>query len=107
MTILIDAEKAFDKTKYSFHDKNKTKTQQTRNRKELHQPDKTYENPQISLLKYMTESFPIRPRTNKGYSSTLITAVQHYSGGSNRPIGQEKISRLERRKQNYLYAQMT
>lgn len=42
MTILIDAEKAFDKIKYSFHDKNNIKTQQTRNRKELHQPMKTH-----------------------------------------------------------------
>lgn len=49
ITILIDAEKACDKIKYSFHDKNNIKTQQTRNWKELHQPDKTYENPQILL----------------------------------------------------------
>lgn len=39
MTILIDAEKAFDKIKYSFHDKHNIKTQQTRNRKELHPSD--------------------------------------------------------------------
>lgn len=46
MTIL-DTEKAFDKIKYS-HDKN---TQPTRNREQLHQPGKTYENPQITYVK--------------------------------------------------------
>lgn len=55
----------------------------------------------------MTGSFPPRPRTNKGYSSTLITAIQHYSGVLTGQEEEETISRLERRKQNSLYAQMT
>lgn len=48
---------------------------------------------------------------NKSRMSTLATSIQHYTGGLNKGNYARKInkkpSRLERKKQNYLYWQMT
>ena len=75
----IDAEIAFDKNPTPFHDKN---MKQTRNRRELPQPDKGY----IWKTHIKSSSPKIR---NKTRMSTFTTSIQHCTGSlsqGNNPI---------------------
>lgn len=99
--IAIDAKNVFDKIQHPL----------TKNRREHPRPDKgpLHKSTLTSSLIVQDKAFTQKPGTKLGclLSSLLFNIVLEVQARSTRQEEEIKVSRLERKKQSYLYLQMT